>query len=372
MPSLVSRNEPLVQRQPSASVNNVGSRPINVKAELAKSVESGAEERTFGIKRNRSEFEQHLEEEYSDSQRKLRRKKVKEIQRIQSLLLPHQKPQDLANRLRGNSESQAGLNEVYARSYADDQGPVMILAAIEVAEQSQSLSDRQKENLNEFKDRLIDQHSTEILSWKVSVDGVREKVKSPELADSVLQLIGRSNTQQPSYLQTFIDILDVAGQENFKSVSNAYVGALNEDTKKSVASTNHGYLSETLGKMSKFSKASIMFSQAEDAVAKLVGRFGDVEKDGVDFFRAALQIMGSPDKKNVGNIATGFMGLGDRRKQEFTSQISDFLKNIPTGIWECDDHKFGTLGVLAQYSSGGNRWNLSKEKRARRKWNTLA
>ena len=371
MANLVTHVRPSVQSKPSSRLDQRSHHSSNLRAEPAKPNDSGAEERTFGIKRKKSEFEQRFEEEYSDSQRKLRRKKVKEIQNIQSLLLPHQKSQDLANLLSGNSGSKAGLNEVYASSLKEGRSPVLILAALEATEQNSALSEEQKKNVSEFKDRFVDQHSTEILSWNASVKSVREQIKAPELADSVLQLIGRSNHRQPSYLQTFVDILEVSGKENFKSVTNAYINALNEDTKKSVASTNHHYLSLMLGKVSDFSKASSMFSQAEETASKLIGKFDDVEKHGMDFFSAALEIMGDPNDKNIDQVATGFMGLGGNRKQRFKNHVADFLKNIPIGIWNNDAHKINTLEILSRYSLNGNRGNISIENNARKKWDAL-
>ncbi len=268
---------------------------------------------------------------------KKRIERIEKIRNIEELLLKNQDVGKLARNISQCSDSMAKLNDLLFGE--KESGTVLMYVALEKASNDQTLPEKNRFAINEIKADFLEEHNTQILSWKYSVDQIKQRIADPDIANSVLSLIGKSNHNRTGYLEVYNSILGISGEQNFSKVATAYSGALMDDLSHKTTSADSRYLSFTLGKVNDIASANTAFILAKEGVTKLKDKYSFVEKTNVDFLQAILHIMQNPKKENIENIAMGFLGIGIEKKYDFLGHAYALVKQLPNSIWVDKEQK---------------------------------
>lgn len=345
MPPVVAANT-----QMKAIVNDTKTHLMAKGPNLAKMAENGKEEVAAG--RNRDNLKNKGENGDTEDAGNIRRHAarvaaVQKVQDIQKLLLNGQDPKDIAIQLAKASSSQSKLNSVLNEQ--GEQGSMLTYAAIDLAIQSDNISDEQRKNLEVVRENYQHEYSTQLLSWSHSRDAVLKVVDDHELATATLTLLGRMNAKKTDFLGVYSEILKVAGKEKFTAVTSAYRKAITEDLSKHTPSNNPIYLAQTLNKISEVSKAESALHLAKEKYNKLRKNRPQLEKGSYELLITSTAIMENPTQKFINESAISFVGLGPKDRYSFAHESRALINVLPGGLWSDQQHKSAVDAAMKHY-----------------------
>lgn len=201
-------------------------------------------------------------------------------------------------------------------------------------------------------------------------DVANQYFDDPNMAAKFRAVYGAGNAETLSSNNILQRLFDVDNGENYDKLLFAYVDSLavehelatkmeqaikqNPDQEFTgiVPSTMLGDITQRFSQMNEAASAMSIKTQVEKFQQTVNDKFEMHVQDTATLAKLALTFIDEPDQQAMEDIASTFMGFGNRKKAFFSSKLHDMTKELPMPAFNSDlDKRDAALSEIVKFTS---------------------